>query len=781
MNALSENPNGIRRRLLIAALVIAVALAAMVVWLRLGPVPEGLLDDADHLSTVITDRHGRTIYEVLSANEQRSRWIPADAIPEAVVAATIAAEDHRFFHHPGVDPLAIARAILHDARAGRMVEGGSTLTQQLVKQLLIASGEERTGERTLRAKIRETVLAMRLEHRLSKREILALYLNMAPYGNQYVGIERASEGYFGVAPANLTAAQAAFLAGLPRKPSAFDPWLHRDASMQRQKQVVGRMIDAGLLTGQKAKEAREERLVIRRPSRDLVAPHFVERVLEETAGEAVGRITTTLDLDLQREVEGIVRMHRRNLDRHGAHNLAVAVLDNATGEWLAWEGSGDYFDTDHGGAIDGVISPRQPGSALKPFTYALAFEQGFDPSSVLPDIPADFATAVEGVRYQPRNYDGVFRGPLRARPALAGSENVPAVWLLSQVGPPSLLRLLRSLSMTTFEQSADYYGLGLTLGDAEVRLDQLIAAYATFPRGGRPLVPRVIRQAGSPAEAGGGSSTPVFSERTAFWITDILSDSDAREYIFGSGGALDFPFQVAVKTGTSQAYRDNWTIGYTGEITVGVWVGNFDRRPLRNSTGVTGAAPIFHDVMMAAVRRLHGGQLPAEIAPPIVPVPADLERREICALSGMAASSWCPLVEREWVEKTKPRVLCDWHEARGVRWPSQYRSWARSKGRLGPELLAGPGAESHDSIRIANPPAEAVYLIDPTLRRAFQTLPLRAVVSGSPRTLTWAVDGRRLGASHSDRSLDWPLTPGHHRLTVSDESGNHAETTIVVR
>ena len=286
---------------------------------------------------------------------------------------------------------------------------------------------------------------------------------------------------------------------------------------------------------------------------------------------------TSLDAKLQREVQNIISAHKDRLLKHGAHSVAVAVLDNRTGEWLAWEGSATISARTFGGAIDGVITPRQPGSTLKPFTYALAFEEGFTPATVLPDVPSTFSTAEQGITYEPRNYDGQYRGPLRVRAALAGSENVPAVAMLSRVGPAALLRVLRGAGFTGLTNTADYYGLGLTLGDAEVRLDQLVAAYATFARGGVTIGNRRL-----------------FSQRTAFWISDILSDPDAREFVFGSGGSLDFPFPVAVKTGTSQAYRDNWTVGYTRDVTVGVWVGNFDRTELRNSSGVTGAAPIFH-------------------------------------------------------------------------------------------------------------------------------------------------------------------------------------------
>ncbi|HEX2062135.1 MAG TPA: penicillin-binding transpeptidase domain-containing protein, partial [Thermoanaerobaculia bacterium] len=460
------------------------------------------------------------------------------------------------------------------------------------------------------------------------------------------------------------------------------------------------------------------------------------------------RYTTTLDAHLQRDVAGIIEAHRPMLLRHGAHSAAVAVLDNRTGEWLAWEGSGDYFGTTFGGAIDGVATPRQPGSTLKPFTYALAFESGHSPASVLPDVPSHFPTAEEGVVYTPRNYDGRYRGPLRVRSALAGSENVPAVAMLAKLGPESLLRLLRNSGFDGLGKTADYYGLGLTLGDAEVTLEQLVRAYSVFARGGRMGERRLL------------------SARTAFWITDILSDSAAREYAFGTGGSLDLPFPVAVKTGTSQAYHDNWTIGYTRDVTVGVWVGNFDRRPLRGSSGVTGAAPIFHAVMLAAVKRVRG-ELPIGDTTPIVAPPADVQPIEICTLSGARPSPYCPATQKEWLATNEPARFCSWHHDGAIDWPAEYRAWARAN-------MPAPQRPrtAHKSVfRIANPPDGATYLIDPTLRREFQTLRLRA---DSATSVAWRINGRPVND-------EWPLQRGRHVVSAVDASGKRDEVRIFVK
>jgi len=769
------------------------ALVALGLWLRCAPVPADLLAGVDEPSTVIVDRQGRVLYEALASDGARVKPLDAAHLPPMLVAATLAAEDRRFYSHVGVDPIALVRAARHNLVEGQIVEGGSTISQQVAK--LLIQRREGLRRRGLRSKVREMVLALRLEHRMSKAEILALYLNLAAYGNQATGAGRASQIYFGVDASMLTPAQAAFLASLPQRPTAFNPWKHAASAHVRQQTVLRRMADAGSVSAEQYREGREERLSLRPRATSFNAPHFVEMIstLARSANDggqaAAARIDTTLDLDLQRDVEGIVEHNRSILAKHGAMNVAVVVLDNRRGEWLAWEGSGNYGDAEHGGAINGPLVPRQPGSALKPFTYALAFEQGRTPASVLPDIPSHFPTAEPGVVYSPRNYDGRYRGPLLARKALAGSENVPAVALASDVGVDTLLRFLTRAGLSTFTRTPAYYGVGLTLGNAEVRLDELVAAYSAFARGGVWIEPRAVASRG-----GERGEQRLVSEQTAFWITDILGDAEARAYIFGRGSDLEFPFPVAVKTGTSQAYHDNWTIGYTRDVTVGVWVGNFDRTPLRGSSGVTGAGPIFHAVMLAAQGRMDAGDMTPGAS--LLPAPQGFREVTICALSGEPANPWCPSRTKEWLPGSEDGPPCSWHhqsdEGLLTVYPPQYRAWSASASAsaqaapaapLAPDAPGAPlapRAPFAPPLSIANPPSGAVYSYDPTLRREFQALPLRAVTA-HPTTVRWLVDGAHVATASSETPVSWPLTVGSHRIEVRDNAGRRAATDVVVK
>ncbi len=737
-------------------------------YLRLGPVPDALLQiDEAQPSIMVFDRHGERLHEARSDRGTRGTWLAPAQLPPLVVAATLAAEDHRFRSHVGVDPIAIGRAMWRNVREWRVAEGGSTITQQVVGLAEARAG--RAPSRSWFGKLREATLALRLEHQLSKDEILARYLAFAPYGNQVEGIARASTYYFGIPAADLTPAQAAYLAALPQQPGRFNPRRDAARAQPRQHRILHRMAEEGLLDAPALQVALAEQVSIGVDPPESIAPHWVRRALTQVGDSGATSVRTSLDAGLQRTVLGILRAQRPLLDKHHAQQVSVVVLDNRTGEWRAWV-------TD-GSDIDAAMTPRQPGSALKPFTYAAAFERGAHPGVVLADIPSTFPTAEPGILYSPRNYDGRFRGPLRARVALAGSENVPAVALASDLGVPVVADLLRRAGITTLDKNAAHYGVGLTLGNAEVRLDELVGAYAHFGMGTGTMSSEAI----SPKIA-----SELISEHTKFWIADILSDPQARRYIFGEGSSLDFPFMVAAKTGTSQAYHDNWTIGFTRDVTVGVWVGNLDRTPLRYSSGVTGAGPIFHDVMLAAVEDALGA-LPLFDTTPIRDVPEGLAEVTLCAESGMAAGAACPARIQEFLPTPHDTEGCSWHHAsdRGVVtvYPEIYRSWAQSQAGTpfprAPGVAGTPAGRRSTTLAIVSPPSGATYLIDPTLRPDFQSLPLKA--QGAVGRIEWSLNGHALGATLGEVPLSWPLLRGTHTISARDAAGRQAHAQLVVK
>lgn len=767
------------KRLAWVVMIVVVAVIGGVVFLVMRePFPEELLDESRFVSTTVVATDGSVLHDGLSAAGGRGEWLRPDEVPQMLANAVIAAEDRRFRSHPGVDPLAITRAIVTNVRDSGAREGGSTITQQVVKMLLRAGSPGVDRNRNLIGKTHEAVLALRLERVRSKDEILALWLNVAPFGGTMTGARRASMEWFGVEPKDLTLEQAALLAGVPNRPALFDPRRHPERARQRRDSVLRKMLELQMISRAEFDEALDQPVrVSDLRFREALAPHAMLRALQQTA-PAIASIELTIDPQLQRSVRGIVQAKQRELDRHGAGAVAVVVLDNVTGEWLAWEGSGAWGDERRSGSIDGVTSPRHPGSALKPFVYAAAFESGFTPSSVLPDIPSTYATAEEGVNYVPRNYDDRFRGPVLARAALAGSLNVPAVHLASRVGVPAVIRMLNAASISTLEGSADWYGLGVALGGGEVRLDELTAAYALFARGGVWRAPSLIRRTRSASGAWSAPPRPadrrVVSARTAFLVSDVLSDPVARSYVFGRDGALEFEFPVAVKTGTSQAYRDNWTIGYTARVTVGVWVGNFDRTPLRHSSGVTGAAPIFHAVMLAANERYPS-------TADRLPVPSGLSRAAVCALSGDQPGVHCRQVLEEWMIDGTGRSLCSWHRRGGEEnqtvLPPAYHAWRDSQRGERVSRVSEPDQKAR--FAITQPAEGTVYLLDDTLRSEYQAVPLRA--TGARGGVRWSVNGQTISPESSSGKVNFPLRRGRHVITAEADDGRLARVTIQVR
>lgn len=626
----------------------------------------------DFETTRIYDRSGEVLlYELFG--EGRRTEVDLDQIPFSMRWATIATEDDTFYENPGFDPPSIARAAYDWYRTGEIVSGGSTITQQLVRQIVF-DYEERT-EQTLRRKFKEAALAWVMTQKFDKDEILELYLNEAYYGNLAYGVEEASAVYFDKHASELTIAEAAFLAGLPQAPGLYDPYTDFATVKARQRQVLDLMVRHGFITAAEADEAFNESPTVvgdlASPNISLLAPHFtveVRRQLAELPGiepEMLDRgglvVTTTIDMDMQSLAEDIVAARVAEVgEEFNMSNAALVALQPVTGEVLAMVGSVDYDDEAIDGAVNNILSEHQPGSTMKPLTYAAALEQGWTAADVLWDVPMVYGSGPNA--YQPVNYDGRFHGPVRLRDALANSYNIPAVTLAREVGVENLLAISKRFGIDSLLQDPSQYGLSLTLGGGEVMPLEMARAFSVFANGGRRIDPvyitRVEDNDGNVLyEAPGQADDEVLDERIAYIISDILSDNAARTPAMGADSPLLVDFPAAVKTGTTNDYRDNWTIGYTPQLVVAVWAGNTDNSPMAEGTsGLTGAAPIWHDYMTEVMTLPDIAEtLVSDGVPPLgaeFERPDRLENRQVCVLSSLSepapAEEGCPQSRGEW-------------------------------------------------------------------------------------------------------------------------------------
>jgi penicillin-binding protein 1C len=649
--------------LALAALTIFAALG----WLALGLFPDPFEREAIwDWNVLVADREGRLLKEILPPPMSRKEYLRLEEFSPYLVEAVLAAEDKRFRLHPGVDPAAIVRALIMNVRGRRIISGGSTITMQTARLTLGLT----PGPRTFRRKLREMWLALLLERHHSKDDILAAYLNSAPTGDLNVGFQAAAEAYLGKSAKSLSPAEAALLAGLPAAPSTYNPYRRPDRALARRQSVLRRMLAQGRLTAATAERALAEPLVLQAPQKAWLAPHFVNHLKSRLGPRPPKRIAATLDLELQQAVEALAASTVRRFRGHGLSQTAVVVLSLPEREVLAWVGSADFFDVDDG-QNDGATTLRQPGSALKPFIYGLALDEGLVTAATLVnDEAADYA--IPGGVFSPRNYSGASHGPVPVRTALASSLNLPAVNLTAALSVERVLEQLRRLGLSSLEREADWYGLGLALGGGEVSLLSLTTAYAALADGGRlrppkiflrpaeladgPAEPGSFRTARGPAEAGGASYGEAFqggqvlSPEAAYIISDILSDDLARTTGFGAQGPLATPYRSSVKTGTSKNFRDNWCLGYTDGFVVGVWAGNFEAKPMEQISGLTGAGHLWRAV----------ADLMAERRPPRPPErPQDVETARICPVSGLPAGPQCPNFRLElFIKGSVPAAQC---------------------------------------------------------------------------------------------------------------------------
>jgi 1A family penicillin-binding protein len=766
--------------LLACVALIAAAIAAYNHYGRDLPDPAAIGRYRPAETTYIYARDGETLlYELVDPQGGRRTVVPFERIPQVLKDATVAVEDAGFYENPGVDVRGIIRALLLNYEAGEVVSGGSTITQQLVRNVLLTP-EERT-DISLDRKLREAILAFRVSREYSKDQILGIYLNEVYYGSRAYGVEAAAQTYFGKHVWELSDAEATLIAGLPQSPTRLNPLINPEGARARQSITLGLMARYGFITAERATTLANTPLDYTTPRTPIVAPHFVyyvQSLLEQRYGPDVLyngglRVITSIDLSWQAEAERIVRERIAELRTRNATNAGVVMLA-PNGEILAMVGSVDFNDPAIDGEVNVTLAARQPGSALKPIVYAAALQQGWTPATVIWDEPVSYPLS-NGAAYEPQNYDEQFHGPQRLRMALANSLNIPAVKALEFVGVESFVELAHRMGITTLDDP-QRFSLALALGAGEVRLLDLTTVYNTIRDGGRRHDPvailRVINSRGQALESAeaspGRQALGDNGEQIAYLLTSILSDNEARRYMFGAGNPMELADgrPAAVKTGTSNEWRDSWAVGYTPDVTIGVWVGNSDNSPMAEVAGSNGAATIWRALMEA----YHAGRpIRAFERPP------GLSELLICGDTGTLAGDACPNPRSElFVAGTEPREanirtvtlrvagdgrclpsaytpIAEIRERTFLAYPPEFRAWAASRGIEQPPEERCP------------PPQPAVTAAAPAQIAATITFPTAgAVVTGTQVIIRGSAAGSYLlDVGEGAEPAEWrSITPG---------------------
>jgi penicillin-binding protein 1C len=778
------------------------------------PLPAALTQVQAQGSIKIFDRKGQLLYEVLQPLGGKKTFSALQQIPKNFINATLAAEDIHFYEHGGVDLGAVARALFFNVSEGRIVSGASTITQQLLRNLL-----GYTTQRGYAQKILEMIYAVRISNLYSKDQILELYLNTIYYGNLAYGSEAAALDYFGKHLYDLDLAEATLVVGLPQAPSYYNPLLYLDRAKKRQKYVLEQMVKYGFVDNGSAQAAMVEPLKLRKNIFEMKAPHFVRYVLNQL-GDIVDQkklqagglnVYTTLDYDLQLEAENIISQQVKSLSDKHVSNGALLAIEPKTAKVLSWVGSENYYNDQIDGQVDMVSALRQPGSSIKPLMYLLALEKGSTPATILADVPVEFQT--ESGPYAPKNYDLDFHGPVRLREALASSFNVPAVQMLNSLGVESFLAFLNKLGIQTLDQNPNFYGLALTLGGGEVRMVDMARAFNVIANYGDlfdlSTIEKITDQHG--AKIYEWNQPPknyvlgAYGKEDAYQIIDILKDPHARLKGFGEGSVLEISHDAAVKTGTTRNFRDNWTIGFTPQLLTTVWVGNADASPMQNISGVDGAGPIWHDFMEAALQ-----SAPEEK----FVVPPRLHQVEICALSGKLPTDLCPDGIYEWfVRGQEPKEKDDYYQnywvlkANGhlirpecvnnypeasrqqktlITYPAAFQRWADKKGlALAPfepcalsktstyEYTNAYSTQQNGLVVVDSPSNHDEFLIDNGLPLNTQKIPFRVVASTDVEKVTLVLDGKKIATIDLQPfNYLWLPQKGRHTLKAIGELYN---------
>jgi len=706
-------------------------------------------------SLLLLDRHGRFLAETGSRSEEFGYW-PVDPLPQRVVAATTALEDRRFWKHPGVDPVGVFRALLQNIMRRKRISGASTIAMQVARM-------QNPGDRTYFRKATETITALFLTHKYGREAVLAHYLRIVPYGNRIHGIAYAARRYFDKPVEDLSWAEISFLAALPQAPGRMNPFdpAGMASAIKRGRRLLDHLFEQGVLTRDEYHVAARQLAGLKMPEpgkREESAMHAVlhlEKMLSAGGHPSRSIVQTSLDLDLQREVSWLTLEAVHSWEKYGAGNGAVIVLDRNTNQVLAWIGSADYFDAKHAGAIDYTQISRSSGSTLKPFLYGLALERGvITPATILEDLHR----AAGGIG----NADDQFLGPLLPRVALANSRNVPAVDLLLRTGTDETYGFFGDLGLHNNAKPARDYGVGLAVGGLPVTLEQLVRAYSVLARDG--VLGDLVWYDGQPCSL----SHRVFSEDTARQITLFLSDPMARLPAFPRMGSTEYSFPVAVKTGTSYAHKDAWTVAYSAKYVVGVWVGHPDYLSMNRLSGYRSAAALAQRVLMFMQLDLTDGLRDISFPPPRGFIPV-----RICALTGKLAKPECDRVTTEWFRKGQdPVEFCDAHFALApadVRLAPQFAAWGEKNGYVSQRRQERKEIEFREPIRLQiTLPENGIQIQhDPETPENLATLALEAIVDPKTPQVVWYVDGAPFQTIDFPYSTRWTLQPGQHTFQIA--------------
>ncbi len=774
------------KRPLLISLALIFGCIFLILWTQL---------DFDQTGTIkIWDKNKILLYESAGSVGKKVPITYSD-LPEHLINAVVASEDVTFWTNPGIDLGAILRSLFLDIKAGRIVSGASTITQQVARTSIISP--QKKPSRSVLRKFREILIALRITAFHSKMDILTMYLNQMYFGNLSYGIQAASNTYFGKSVSQLSLAESALLVGLLSSPDARDPFTNINAAKKKQSTVLDLMVKNNFISVEKSSEAKQEPLSVIKKRTDIKAPHFVHFVLRELNDLGIETsqgitVYTVFDYSVFKLSEDLAKLWVERLkDKHDLSNAALVLLKNDTGEILNMLGGVDYFDATHSGQVNMTTALRQPGSALKPVTYAAAFMQGYTPATLIYDVKKVYQTK-KGEGFTPNNYDGRYHGLVLAREALASSLNLPAVEMLNKIGINSFLQVARGLGISSFNQE-ERYDLSLTLGGGEVKLLELTNVFSSFARGGNFKAPYAIQKIVS--DSGKllyfhhpESGTQVLGEngeQIAFLISDILSDPKARIPGFSEKNPLVLSRSAAVKTGTTTDWHDNWTVGYTPSYTVGVWVGNNDNHPMREISGVVGAAPLWNQFFEEFLK----GKPIEKFSDP-----GKIVKKEVCALSGVLPDGLCPEKTTEiFLEGTEPQNISTLYkkitidkrnnfladsscpkafieEKIFVDYPPEVYTWAVQNSQpviprqVSPFCNSAQPSPNYPYLEITTPKEKTIYETAPTLV-SNEAVVFEVNVSPNISRVVWYLDGKYLReVLDFPYRVSWKPLAGQHTL-----------------